>query len=140
MNTILFYEYQYLYHCHLFLTNQRPEFHCDIWGISHLSQHGSIWFARIHMWHKLVNTLVFVHMKFVWVLQRIKFHINKKRVLSNLCHVCIHASHIEPFHDKYDMCFIRAKSWLMIGKKRTSNKFYTTVVHFWPIRGQDQPW
>ena len=35
-----------------------------IWGISQLSKHGSIWLASMHMWHKLVNTLVFVDMKF----------------------------------------------------------------------------
>ena len=41
----------------------------------------------------------------------------KWRVSTNLCHICIQVSHIEPCRDKYDMCFIKAKSWPLIGQK-----------------------
>ena len=48
-----------------------------IWGISHLTQHGLIWLAWMHTWHKLVHTLVFVEMKFNPRQASDKFHINK---------------------------------------------------------------
>ena len=48
-----------------------------IWGISQLSQHGSICLAWMHTWHKLVNTFVFVDMKFNPRQASDKFHINK---------------------------------------------------------------
>ena len=48
-----------------------------IWSISHLTQHGSILHALMHMWHKLVYTLVFVDMKFNPQQASDKFHINE---------------------------------------------------------------
>ena len=47
----------------------------------------------------------------------LNFISTKTRILSNLCHVCIQASHIEPCCNKCDMCFIRAKSWPLMDQK-----------------------
>ena len=56
---------QLLYHCCLFLTNQRTGLHCDIRHITLIAARLDIACSGAHvMWHKLVNTLVFVDMKF----------------------------------------------------------------------------
>ena len=46
--------------------------------VSHLSQYGSIWLARMHTWHKLDNTLAFVDIKFNPRQASDRYHINKK--------------------------------------------------------------
>ena len=71
----------------------------------------------------LVNAHVFVVMKFIRGLLRIKFPIKEKtRVLTNFCHLCIQASHIEPCFDNCGMPHITEKYWPLIGQK------WTTVV------------
>ena len=66
----------------------------------------------------LVNACVFVDVKFIWGLPRIKFHINKnKGVLTNFYHVCIRACNIEPCCDRCDRPHIIVKYWPLIGQK-----------------------
>ena len=62
-----------LYHSCSFLTNQRFGFHCDMSHITVVTARPTL----VYSWHNLVNTLVFVDMKFNPQQASDTLHINK---------------------------------------------------------------